>query len=74
MTKVVYKPKRNTHGGRREGAGRPVRGEPRSNPIWCGQMTGELRNMIIANLTPQERQVALLNAIRLKGVKFEYDI
>ena len=30
-------------GGRRKGAGRPLRTEPKSRPIWCGQMSEQDR-------------------------------
>lgn len=53
-------------GGAREGAGRPQRNEPKSKPIWCGQHTDAQRDLIIQNLTPEERLAALLAAAQAK--------
>ena len=53
-----------THGGAREGAGRPRRQEPKSKPIWCGQMSESDRALIIERLTPQERYAALMREAR----------
>ena len=55
-----------THGGAREGAGRPPRTEPKSRPIWCGQMAEEHREMILDRLEPIERYEALMDAIERK--------
>ena len=54
------------HGGLRLGAGRPQRQEPKSKPIWCGQIDDDLRQRIINLLTPQERLAALMRAIEEK--------
>lgn len=54
-------------GGKREGAGRPPRQEPKSRAIWCGQMPEEHRALILERLTPDERHEALLDAATLKG-------
>jgi hypothetical protein len=56
-------------GGAREGAGRPERGEPKSKPIWCGQHTNEQRDLIVQNLTPEERLAALLAAAEAKKAR-----
>ena len=56
-------------GGAREGAGRPLRTEPKSLPIWCGQMAEQDRALILT-LTPGERKAALLDAVR-KGERDE---
>ena len=53
-----------THGGAREGAGRPPRQEPKSKPIWCGQMPEADRALIIERLTPSERYAALMREAR----------
>jgi hypothetical protein len=50
---------KKTYGGKREGAGRPRRAEPKSKPIWCGQISEEQRQYIITSLTPTERFDAL---------------
>ena len=55
-----------THGGAREGAGRPPRQEPKSKPIWCGQMAEADRQMILDTLTPTERGEALMDAAQVK--------
>ena len=57
-------------GGAREGAGRPLRTEPKSLPIWCGQMSEQDRALILELLTPGERKAALLDAVR-KGERDE---
>ena len=57
---------KKTHGGKREGAGRPPRLDPKSFPIWCGQITDQERAIILVNLTPEERREALLTAARKK--------
>ena len=46
-------------GGKREGAGRKSRPAPKSNGIWCGQITDEQRDFIIQWLSPDERFGAL---------------
>ena len=46
-------------GGAREGVGRPPRTEPKSRPIWCGQMAEQDRAAILT-LTPGERYDALM--------------
>lgn len=56
-------------GGARAGAGRHQREEPKSKPIWCGQHTDEQRELIIQNLTPEERLDALLKAAAAKKKK-----
>ena len=53
-------------GGARDGAGRPPRTEPKSRPIWCGQMGEDDRALIVATLTPAERLDALLDAVLVK--------
>ena len=53
-----------THGGAREGAGRPPRQEPKSLPIWCGQMSESDRRLILERLTPQERYTALMREVK----------
>ena len=45
--------------------GRPRRAEPKSTPVWCGQMSSSDRKLIMA-LTPDERQAVLLAAARVK--------
>ena len=55
-----------THGGAREGAGRPPRQEPKSRPVWCGQMSEDDRALILERLTPQERYQALMRGILMK--------
>lgn len=62
---------KGTHGGARipgpgKKLGPPKRTEPKSKPIWCGQITDEQRNLIIDNLTPEERLDALLKAAQKK--------
>jgi len=53
-------------GGPRENqTGRPRRSEPKSKPVWCGQMN-EADRKLIMSLTPDERQAALLAAARVK--------
>jgi len=53
-------------GGPRENqTGRPMRSEPKSKPVWCGQMS-ETDRTLIMSLTPDERQAALLAAARVK--------
>ena len=61
-------------GGAREGAGRPPRQEPKSKPIWCGQMPTEDREAILEWLTPTERGKALMDAVRekTKGARIMY--
>ena len=49
-------------GGRRPGAGRPPRTEPKARPVWVGQITEEQRQTIIDELTPDERCAVLLMA------------
>ena len=51
-------------GGAREGAGRPPREEPKSYPIWVGQISEDDRQFIISTLEPQERFAALMEAAR----------
>jgi hypothetical protein len=55
-----------THGGKRERAGRPSRLEPKAKSIWCGQLSEEERELILAKLTPDERREILLKAAREK--------
>ena len=45
--------------------GRPRRAEPKSTPVWCGQMSSSDRKLIMA-LTPDERRAVLLAAARVK--------
>lgn len=54
-------------GGKRPGAGKPRRAEPKSKPIWCGQMSDAERQLIIAHLTPEERGRLLLEAATLRS-------
>ena len=54
------------HGGAREGAGRPPRQEPKSKPIWCGQMSEQDRALILETLEPRERYAALMGAALVK--------
>ena len=54
-------------GGKREGAGRPPRTEPKSRPIWCGQMAEQDRALILT-LTPGERYGALMRMALSKMV------
>ena len=58
-------------GGAREGAGRPPRQEPKSKPIWCGQMPEQDRALILETLEPQERYDALMDAVLIKKAKGE---
>ena len=58
-------------GGRREGAGRPPRTEPKSRPIWCGQMSEQDRALILELLTPGERGAALMDAVAVRGFELE---
>ncbi len=58
-------------GGARAGAGRPPRTEPKSLPIWCGQMSEQDRALILEMLTPAERYTALLDAAAIKGYMLE---
>ena len=53
-------------GGRRKGAGRPPRTEPKSRPIWCGQMSEQDRALILELLAPGERYAALMDAVEYK--------
>lgn len=53
-------------GGKREGSGRPSRSEPKSLPIWCGQISDKDRRQILDNLTPEERFLALMKAVQDK--------
>lgn len=53
-------------GGAREGAGRKPRQEPKSYPIWCGQMAPEDRALILETLSPAERFDALMSAVGKK--------
>lgn len=55
-----------TRGGAREGAGRKPRQEPKSRPIWCGQMPESDRALIIETLTPDERYDALMVRVEMK--------
>ena len=57
-------------GGAREGAGRPPRTEPKSRPIWCGQMA-EQDLALILTLTPDERYDALMDAVAARGFELE---
>lgn len=57
---------KSKHGGARPGAGRNRREEPKSKPIWCGQISDAQRDLIIQNLTPEERLEALLKAAQAK--------
>ena len=57
-------------GGKRPGAGRPPRTEPKSRPIWCGQMSEQDRALILT-LTPGERYEALMDAVAVKGFELE---
>jgi len=52
-------------GPRKNQTGRPKRNEPKSKPVWCGQMS-EADRKLIMSLTPDERQAALLEAARVK--------
>lgn len=63
--------RKSTHGGTRipgpgKKLGRSKRPEPKSKPIWCGQITEDQRQLIIDNLTPEERLDALLKAAQAK--------
>lgn len=53
---------KKTHGGKREGAGRHARPEPKAKSIWCGQISNEERDLILSKLTPDERRQVLLKA------------
>ena len=53
-------------GGARPRAGRKPRSEPKSTPVWVGQLTKQEREYIVANLTPDERYKALLKAAQIK--------
>lgn len=55
-----------TWGGQRKGAGRPSRSEPKSKPIWCGQLTDAERDLILKTLTADERGQVLLHAVEEK--------
>ena len=62
---------KTTHGGRRtpgpgKKIGRPLRGQPKGNPIWCGQLSKNERELILAKLTPDERREVLLKAAQEK--------
>jgi hypothetical protein len=61
--------KKSTHGGAGRGQGRKPRPEPKSKPIWCGQISEEQRDLIIQNLTPEERLDALLKAAEAKKTR-----
>jgi len=58
-------------GGAREGVGRPPRTEPKSRPIWCGQMAEQDRALILELLTPGERYEALMDAVAARGFELE---
>ena len=58
-------------GGAREGAGRPPRTEPKSRPIWCGQMSEQDRALILELLTPEERYAVLMDAVAARGFELE---
>ena len=58
-------------GGARKGAGRPPRTEPKSRPIWCGQMSEQDRALILELLTPGERGAALMDAVAVRGFELE---
>ena len=58
-------------GGRRKGAGRPLRTEPKSLPIWCGQMAEQDRALILELLTPEERYTVLMDAVAARGFELE---
>ena len=60
-----------TRGGKREGVGRPPRTEPKSRPIWCGQMAEQDRALILELLTPGERYEALMDAVAARGFELE---
>ena len=60
-------------GGKREGAGRPPRQEPKARPIWCGQMSEQDRAFIMDTLAPDERFDALMDAVCIKQAKGEDD-
>jgi len=49
-------------GGKREGAGRKVRSEPKSKGVWLGQITDEQRDFIMQWLSPDERFRVLMAA------------
>ena len=49
-----------TRGGARPGAGRPPRQEPKSKPIWCGQMGEQDRALILEWVPVEERHKVLL--------------
>lgn len=54
-------------GGQREHqTGRPKRTEPKSLPVWCGQLSSQEREFIIKMLTPNERAAILLIMARKK--------
>ena len=46
--------------------GRPPRDEPKSRPIWCGQIDEETRQRILEVLSPEERAAALMIAVKAK--------
>jgi len=46
--------------------GRKPRDEPKSYPIWCGQISQEQRQLILDTLDAEERYLALLDAARRK--------
>ena len=58
-------------GGKREGAGRPPRTEPKSRPVWCGQMSEQDRALILELLTPEGRYTALMDAVAARGFELE---
>ena len=60
-----------TRGGRRKGAGRPLRTEPKSRPIWCGQMAEQDRALILELLAPGERYAVLMDAVAARGFELE---
>lgn len=51
-----------SHGGARGGAGRKQRLDPKSKPIWCGQIPQEDRAFIVKWLSPEDRYQVLMTA------------
>ena len=68
---IMDQPPKKHGGARTPGPGKklgpPKREEPKSKPIWCGQISDAERQLIIDRLTPEERLAALIAAAKAKG-------
>lgn len=65
---------KNKQGGRRKGAGRPRRLGPKSTPIWCGRMSKEDRELILAYTKPDERFAVLLATAKDNYIEYLFSL